>query len=307
MAGFILPLSDVDDLNDGFTLDQAAEPIPTRVSLWPERWPAVALESCIEAIEAVPPALQEGVRKSLPCKGCPEANRCLVGKRKEVGSLLYNREYETDCTVDGTTYFPRKLLRPLLSDRIDMVPAYRKPPGMERDIQVVEAWDMAWSEKAGGDYLVHMAAEVNTRSNRRRLLVVERWQLIPFSEQVRMIIAKHTSYSSDLVVLEGDAAQQIWRQSVEDRSAVPVKSHNSRTKGSFKDGVPALVQQFEDAWWEFPYPPSGPAHEIMDVFMDELKDFTWLDGKLEGRGDHDDTVMCFWHLNWGIAQIMAAQ
>jgi hypothetical protein len=34
--------------------------------------------------------------------------------------------------------------------------------------------------------------------------------------------------------------------------------------------------------------------------LSELEAFGWVDGKLEGVGEHDDTVMALWHLKWGI-------
>ncbi len=38
----------------------------------------------------------------------------------------------------------------------------------------------------------------------------------------------------------------------------------------------------------------------------EFEAFGWNDGKLEGVGEHDDTVMCFWHLNWAIDKLVGS-
>ncbi len=69
--------------------------VNTRNSLWPIRWPAIALQTCIDTVEAAPPELQSQVKWDLPCKTCPMNIACLNAKRKELGPLMYDREILT--------------------------------------------------------------------------------------------------------------------------------------------------------------------------------------------------------------------
>lgn len=278
-----------------------AQHVPLTTSLWPERWPAIALQGCIEQVAQAPPEDRSQVKADLPCSTCREAPRCLNAKRKEIGSLMYDREVLTSPRTSESSLFPHDLMRPLLAHGEPCVPHWRKPLSMESDYQVVQAWDIAWSEKTGGDWLVCMTAYVHVSSGRRRLLDVERWRQKTFDQQMGLIESRWDAFQSDLVVIEGDAAQAIWRQQVAANTDVPVLSHSaSDGKHSLQRGVPALLIKLENRKWEFPWQPGGYHHEEVSAFLDEMEAFGWVDGKLQGVGEHDDTVMAFWHLNWGI-------
>lgn len=173
--------------------------------------------------------------------------------------------------------------------------------GTEAEWRVVQGWDIAWSEKAGGDYLVCMSGAVHVSSNRRILLNVERWQRVSFLNQIKLIIKKHHDLRSRLVIIETDAAQQVWKNAVEETSSVPVLAHAaSEGKHSFEVGVPSLLVKLERRQWEIPWTPGTLNHEEVVNFFRELEAFNWVDGQLQGVGEHDDTVMAFWHLNYGM-------
>lgn len=283
----------------------AAEPVPdrtrpavnTRTSLWPSRWPAIAKQSCIDEVEAAPPDEQAKVKFELPCKTCELNTACLNAKAKEVGSLMYSREYRTQPRSSESTLFPYELFEPMLLAGEQFNPIWRPPYSREAEYGIGQAWDLAWSEKAGGDWLVCMTGYLHLPTGRRRLLDIQRWQQIDFDGQVRLIGQKWAQARADAVVLEGDAAQQIWRQHVARNTAVPVLSHNvGKDKAGLQVGVPGLLIVLENQQWEFPA-AQGYHREELDNFLAEMEAFGWVDGKLQGVGEHDDTVMCFWHLN----------
>ena len=272
-------------------------------SLWPERWPAIALQSCIDEVVAAPPELRLQVKNNLPCATCDFATACLNAKRKEIGSLMYDREILTQPRTSESSLFPAELIRPLRNEHLTCVPHYRKPFSVEHEYVVVQAWDVAWSEKTGGDYLVCMTAVTHLKSGRRTLLDVSRWRGKTFDEQMRLIELYWSRYGADLVVIESDAAQQIWSQQIRVNTDVPVMQHAAGDgKQSLATGVPSLLLKLENRKWEFPA-AEGHNSEHMAAFFTELEAFGWQDGKLQGVGEHDDTVMCFWHLNWGIDRL----
>ena len=280
--------------------------VNTRTALWSSRWPAIALQECIDTVEAAPPDLQAEVKFNLPCAQCVKNTACLNAKRKELGSLMYSREILTHPRTSDSSLFPRDLFAPMLMRRETFVPFWRKPFSLEHEYAVVQAWDIAWSEKVGGDWLVCMTAYVHKTTGRRHLLDIARWQRLTFDEQVLLIARMHEAYQSDLVVIEDAAAQTVWKQHMARNTSVPVIGHGAGDKTNLAAGVPGLLILLENRKWEFPYGEQGSHHrENMDVFLNEAEAFGWVDGKLQGVGEHDDTVMCWWHLNWGIDRFLS--
>ncbi len=160
----------------------------TRVALWPERWPAIALQVCIDRVEAAPdPAAKAAVRWALPCPDCPKNTACLNAKRKELGPLLYDREILTRPRTSESSLFPFETFEKLLRPTEALVPFWHKPFSLEHRYGVAQAWDLAWSERIGGDWLVCMTGYVDRQTGVRHLLDIERWQRISFDDQVQLI------------------------------------------------------------------------------------------------------------------------
>lgn len=254
-----------------------------------------------------PPAEQPQVRFALPCQDCPESTRCLTAKRKELGPLLYDREILTSPRTSESSLFPAELIDPCLRRDEELVRYWRRPLGEEHRWVVAQAWDLAWSEKIGGDWLVCMTGRLDRETGRRRLLNVERWQRLTFDDQVKLIAEKWMQYEAEVVVIEGDAAQRVWQQHVGRNTAVPVLSHSSGGKRDLAAGIPSLLILLENGKWEFPAKPYGWNAEALEVFLSELESFGWNDGKLQGVGEHDDTVMAWWHLNWAMDRMALQQ
>lgn len=277
--------------------------VNTRTSLWPARWPAIALDWCIEKVENSKPEDQAKVKANLPCIDCPESSRCLNAKRLELGALLFDREFMTRPRSSESSLFPMELFEPMLLRNEAQVKWWRKPYGVEERYGICQAWDLAWSERIGGDYLVCMTGLIDRKTAVRRVLEIERWQRVSFDDQIKLIEAKWSAFGPDLVVIEGDAAQKIWTQHLGRNSAVPVLAHNATSKRDFQTGVPGLLIKLEQGKWAFPYARDTHQWAEMDNFLAEAEAFGWVDGKLEGVGEHDDTVMCFWHMDWGLDRL----
>lgn len=275
--------------------------VNTRTSLWPDRWPAIAKQECIDVVESAPVELQEEAKRNLPCMDCELNTACLNGKRKELGPLLFGREFNTEALSSEASLFPFSLFAPMLRTDLGMVPHYRKPYGIEQHLIVVSGWDIAWSEKVGGDWLVRCTAVLDLRTNKRTLLDIHRYpQGLRYSEQLERIKEAHQLYQEDLVVIEGDAAQVIWKQGLDEQSDVPVIKHTAGTKQDLRVGVPGLLIDLDAKRWIFPYSNTQRGFDMMRTFLAECGAFGWHDGKLEGVGEHDDCVLSWWHCSWGL-------
>lgn len=266
-------------------------------SLWPQRWPAIALQVCIDEVQAAPPEDRQKVKNALPCKTCEMNTACLNAKRKELGPLLYDREILTHPRSSESSLFPAEVFEPM-KVATPCVPRWSPPFSLEHEWRVIQSWDLAWSEKIGGDYLVCTTVALHLPSGLRRLLDIERWQRIPFDDQIDLIEKQWRQFKSNVVVIETDAAQAIWKKRVQKETPVPVVGHDAGKKRDFVEGVPGLLIQFANEKWEIPWMPGTYHFEEVENLLNEFEAFGWNDGKLEGVGEHDDTVMSFWHASW---------
>jgi hypothetical protein len=277
--------------------------VNTRTALWPTRWPAIALQECIDIVEAAPLEVQSKVKYDLPCAQCPKNTACLNAKRKELGPLLYDREILTSPRTSESSLFPFDLFEPLLDRERECVPWYLKPFHDEQRYAVCSAWDLAWSEKIGGDWLVKMTGVLDRQTGLKIIIDVGRWQRLTFDEQVTLISGENARYRDDVVVIESDAAQKVWSQHMARNTSVPVLPHSASNKTDLATGVPKLLIELEQKRWSFPWTIGSFHYENVKIFLAEAEAFGWVDGKLEGVGEHDDTVMAWYHLSWGLDRL----
>jgi hypothetical protein len=270
-----------------------------RVPFWPGRWPYIALKVCSDHVLAAPKEEWETARYALPCKSCPEIDQCLTAKEQEVSSLLFDREYRTRPRGQSSSLFPRERMEPMLARNLALVDWYRKPNGMEQRYLVGSAWDIAWSERTGGDWLAKMTGRLDQRDGTIQVLDVNRWQRLSFEEQCALIEAEWARYQDDFVVIEEASAQLVWRQYLSANSQVPVVGHGVNSKQDLQEGVPGLLFDVERKRWTFPYEAGTRNHDVMRQFLSEVENFGWSGDKLEGVGEHDDMVIAWWHLRWG--------
>lgn len=254
----------------------------------------------------------------LPCASteaaCPDAQRCLIAKRKEVGALMFDRELLTTPRASSSSLFPLERHGPCHNPDTSLVPNFRS--GGER-FAVCNGWDIAWSERTGGDWLAKITSAVDRATGKKKMLDVSRWQALTFRQQVGLIRQEHISYNCDLTVIEEAGAQSIWVQEagheeeldfVDDRGEellgelkdIRVVGHGASDKRDFAKGVPGLILDLDAKRWEFPFLEGSYHHDEMLNFIIELEAFGWNEDRLEGVGEHDDTVMAWWHNDWGL-------
>ena len=272
-------------------------------SLWHERWPYIALKICVDAVGAVKKEDREEIRWGLPCGECPEKDRCLTAKEREIGTLLFDREQRTKPRAQGSTLFPRERMEKVLDYSASLVDYYRKPFGRSGDLVIGSAWDFAWSERAGGDWLAKITAVLDRQQgNLIEVLDINRWQQLTFPEQIELIIEENARYNDDFVVFEEAAAQLVWRQHVTAHSSVPVVPHDVNEKKDLLIGIPGLIIDIDNKKWRFPFKSGTRNHDVMQQFLSECENFGWSGDKLEGVGEHDDLVVVWWHLRWGFSR-----
>lgn len=293
-------------------------------ALWATKRPTIARQACVDFM--VGKSFADEVH--LPCggdpgggEGCPENQSCLVAKRKEVGSLMYDREFLTTPRAATSSLFPRERMEPSLRYDQSLVPRFGRHSNR---FWVVNGWDVAWSERTGGDYLAKISAVLDRKTGRKKLLDINRWQALTFRQQVGLMKQEHLVYHANLTVIEEAGAQSIWTQETRHEGeeedvqildpdahgktlemlgqlkGIAAVGHPAGDKKDFVKGVPGLILDLERRVWEMPMLEGSYHHEEMLNFLIELEAFGWHDDKLEGVGEHDDTVMAWWHNWWGL-------
>ena len=229
--------------------------------------------------------------------------------RKELGNALrFSREYLCQPISDEASLFPSYLFD---------APGIKQPyplglPGHEwsrRGASVYAGVDLALSASAGADFFCYFAMAVMPNGDRYIVDIVRRKGL-GFQAQLDMIINLSKKYDVGLVFCEANQYQRVVTDEVKRKSDVPIKAFYttgrrkvtaqnlgmsqtySAAKSAFDQGVPSLRMLFENGKIKIPWAPQ--TREEVQNWIGEMQAFGWADGKLQGVGAHDDTVLSMW-------------
>lgn len=231
--------------------------------------------------------------------------------RKEIGSSLrWAREYLVQPISDEASLFPNWLFD---------LPGAKQPYKLglpahvwhEKGMTCYMGVDLAMSASAAADFLVCFVMAVDKFGNRYLVDIVRRKGL-GFQDQLNLITNVAKRYDCALVFCEANQYQRVVTDEVVRTSDVPIKafytSGNRRksttaerrgmsktyvaNKNALDQGVPGLRMLLENSKLKIPWAPE--TRELVQLWIGEMQAFGWADGKLQGVGAHDDTVMALW-------------
>lgn len=233
---------------------------PDGNALWPERYPLAALEK----------------------------------KRDAIGPLRFAREFMASAVSDLSSLFPRELF---MGDPVEQFTAQLGAPGSwwrQHGINhTFMGVDIAISAEMGADYTVIFTLGVDVQGN-HWVLDIQREHGLSFGAQKSMINTIAQKYRPDLIYVESNAAQKVWGDELIRLTDLPVKHFaTSGTKHSLSDGLPSLKVLLENRKVRIPRGTTKSV-EITDVWIDEMRAFTFSSGRVFSVGQHDDTAMAFW-------------
>ena len=133
-----------------------------------------------------------------------------------------------------------------------------------------------------------------------------------YQQQVDTIIGLAKKYDCNFVFCEANQYQRVISDMVVRQSDVPIKAFYttgkakrqatnerrgmsgtySSNKNALDRGVPGLRMLLENNKIRIPW--EEESQERVEVWMREMQAFGFQNGKLQGVGAHDDTVMAFW-------------
>lgn len=215
----------------------------------------------------------------------------LDAKQREIGSVRFSREYLCIPVSDESSLFPERILKACFNEDFTM-PAYLTQQDLER-LQVYCGVDLALSATVGADYSVIITLGVDSYQN-FWILNIRRFKGLGMTEQLKQIEMVYNSFKPNAIYIEDNAFQRVFRDEMIKNTSLPVKGFTTGTnKNSLAKGVPSLQILFENRKFQIPR-YSELDREITNELCNELRSFSWMDGKLQGVGSHDDMVMSLW-------------
>lgn len=216
----------------------------------------------------------------------------LKRKLKEIGSVAFTREILCNPISDDISIFPSYLFPSLYDETFCMRPTQEKI--REMGLSVFAGVDIAFSASVGADYFVIFVIGVDHLGN-HYLLDIIRKKGEPFHKQLALIEWACQRYLVDLCHIESNQAQRVWPDEMKRSTDAPVKEFHTSAQNKYPldKGIPGLRILLENKKVII---PRGDAYSIetTDTWMEECQAFGFVDGKLEGIGAHDDTVMAWW-------------
>lgn len=212
----------------------------------------------------------------------------------EVGSLAFSREYMVRPVTSLSSLFPDDLFPPCFdkSFALGLSPAAARamcPNGL------FLALDIGISANVRADYTVIMLVGLDEQ-NRRCLLQLVRAQGLGFRNILRSFIEIGARYGVEAGIVEANQAQAFVADEAAIDAPFRIEKYITGTEKHLLDrGVPMLRMVFEAVRYRI---PRGTPHSIhmTNIWMDELKQHTIVDGQVKSTGTHDDTVMTSWFI-----------
>lgn len=257
------------------------------------------------------PALDASTTK--PLWALRYSKSSLADKASEIGPVRFTREFLCQPISDNMSLFPERLFKGDPIEQPMVCLGWSRKRWIE-EIGIVSFYvgcDFAISSSTGADHTVIFVVGVDGVGNRWVVDIVRKKGL-EYQHQLALINAVGRRYQPDLMYLESNQMQRIFGDELIRTTDLPIrkfittgqgktsqaKKHPSgntvsSNKNSLEGGVPRLRVMFENKKWRI---PRGDARsvEMTDIWIAEMRNFTWLDGKLQGVGSHDDTVMACW-------------
>lgn len=236
----------------------------------------------------------------------------LAVKRRLLGSSIrWSREFLCQPISDEASLFPSWLFD---------APGIRQPYPLglpaavwrDRGIDTFMGVDLAMSSSAAADFLVCFVLGVDSRNGDRYVVDIIRRKGLGYQEQIDVIVNASKKYGCGLIFCEANQYQRVITDLVVRTSDVPIKAFYTlgreakkattvrrgmkqtynANKNALDQGVPSLRMLLENGKLRVPWDPS--TRETVQVWLNEMQAFGFAEGKLQGVGAHDDTVLALW-------------
>lgn len=216
-------------------------------------------------------------------------------KKREVGSTRFTREYLCVPIADTNSLFPERIVGENYRNDLSLVT--EMTPELRNEYTLFTGVDLALSSTIGADYTVITTIGLDKHKN-RRLFDIRRFKGRQMTEQLREIEDVYRTFRPQKILIEDNQFQRVFKDELVRTTDLPVEGFTTTAsaKNSLERGVPSLQVLFENKKFQIPRKTERD-RRITDDLIHELRCFTYVNGKLQGLGAHDDTVMSLWIAN----------
>lgn len=216
----------------------------------------------------------------------------LLAIKKELGTMVFSREYLVVPIADSSTIFPYDfLMRSTIGmENISFAESIETFPFKMKKVAI--GCDFAISGNIGADYTVFTVWGVDAMDN-FYLLNVWRSQGASHNEQIDRIVLMDRLFKPNTIICEANGFQGILSAMAKERGLKNIERFTT-TDGNKKDlhsGWPSLSAMFERGQIRIPY-KDGETRKLVEIIFGEFSSITFRSdkGKLEAVGAHDDIV-----------------
>jgi len=226
----------------------------------------------------------------------------LQRRRREMGTLAYDKEYMCTPRSSESSIFPMELFEANFDPAERLIKEYN-PTTDEKEYIVAQGWDVAIGLEGDTDYNVGFTIGLDKDGDRHILDIVRVRHLKTYRRILKLMEEKALAYKARIMIVENNSFQRIFEQELAMTTALPIYGHTTgREKSDLIDGVPGLRILLENKKYHI---PRGSSHSVsvVDTWISECEAFGWQDDTLTGVGEHDDTVMAWWFAEIGMKRL----
>lgn len=225
----------------------------------------------------------------------------LLRRREEIGVVRFTREFQCEPIADDMSLFPGWLFQGGPTEQPLVQLGFAKEFWDKLGVMPFMGVDFAMSTTVAADYTVCWVMGVDAAGN-RWIMDIERHKGMGFQQQLSVITTLARKYEPAMIFLESNQMQRIFGDELVRTTDLPVKQFVTGVqKNSLDKGVPSLRVLLENGKFRIPRGDRRSV-ELTDEWINEMRSFTWVDGKLQSVGTHDDTVMACWICDQAIRQ-----
>ena len=217
----------------------------------------------------------------------------LLSKRKEIGTLRFSREMMCIPVSDDASLFPLFLFQGSPTEVFTLTLGMPKEIYDRLGVTIYMGVDFAMSSSAAADYTVIWVMGLDKWGN-RWIVDIKRGKGLPYQTQLSMINELGHKYDPALIFLESNQMQRIFGDELIRTTDLPIKQFvTGAQKNTLDKGVPSLRTLLENGKFRIPRGDKASI-ELTNIWIEEMRAFTWVDGVLKSVGTHDDLVMGLW-------------
>lgn len=218
----------------------------------------------------------------------------------EIGPIRYGREFLVSPISDEMSLFPKKLFKGSPVEQFNIKLGMPLQFWIDKGIIAFIGVDFAMSSTVQADYTVITVLGLDDFGN-RWIVDIFREKGMPYQEQRSEINRIGRLYDPGLMALEDNQMQRIFGDELIRETDLPIFKFTTtaHTKNSLEFGVPELRVLLENGKLRI---PRGDARsiELTDILISEMRSMTFLEGKVQSVGKHDDCVMSLWLANQAV-------